>query len=104
MRGLELLKDTIIQIKDNDLNPNLEIIGILPTMFSDRILHNSEVINEIQKKYENDIVFEPIKRSIRFSEATVKGESILDYISESEGANTYRSIGKVIDESIKRRK
>jgi chromosome partitioning protein len=91
MKGLALLLSTIIKVKEN-LNPALEISGILFTMTDPRTLHCKEVIEVTKRAFGNRIrVFDTlIPVSVRFKEAPVAGESILSYASSSSGADAYR--------------
>ncbi len=91
MKGLALLLNTIIRVKDR-INPGLEIAGILFTMTNPRTLHSKEVIDVTRRAFGNKIrVFDTlIPTTVRFKEAPAAGESILTYDSRSGGANAYR--------------
>ena len=91
MKGLALLLNTIIRVKDN-LNPALEISGILFTMTSSRTLHCKDVIEITRKAFGDRIrVFDAlIPSTVRFKEAPAAGQSILTYAANSAGANAYR--------------
>jgi chromosome partitioning protein len=90
MKGLALLLSTIIRVKDN-INPDLEISGILFTMTS-RTLHSREVIEVTKRAFSDRIrVFDAIiPTSVRFKEAPAAGMSILSYAPRSDGADAYR--------------
>lgn len=91
MKGLALLLDTIIRVKER-LNPDLEIAGILFTMTNLRTLHCKEVIDVTRRAFGDKIrVFDTlIPASVRFKEAPATGESILTYAPGSSGADAYR--------------
>jgi chromosome partitioning protein len=91
MKGLALLLNTIIRVKDK-INPKLEISGILFTMTNPRTLHCQEVIDVTKRAFGDRIkVFDTlIPTTVRFKEAPAAGESILTYASSSNGANAYR--------------
>ena len=91
MRGLALLLSTIIRVQEN-INPGLEISGILFTMTDPRTLHCKEVIDVTKRAFGSRIrVFDTmIPISVRFKEAPAAGESILTYATGSSGANAYR--------------
>ena len=92
MRGLQLLLDTIAKVRSR-LNPRLGVLGILPTMYDGRTLHAREIITELTQRYGADIpIFAPVRRSVRFAEAPIVGQSILDYAVDLEGALTYREL------------
>jgi chromosome partitioning protein len=97
MKGLALLLDTIIRVKDR-INPSLEIRGILFTMTNSRTLHSREVIEVTRRAFGDRIkVFDAIvPHSVRFKEAPAAGESILTYSPKSEGADAYRLLAKEV--------
>src|ERR671936_1149970 len=72
LRGLVQLENTLSMIREN-LNPDVEIQGILPTMWDGRTLHSREAI-EILKENFGDLVYETkIRKTVRYAEAPVKG-------------------------------
>jgi chromosome partitioning protein len=97
MKGLALLLNTIIRVKDR-INPSLEISGILFTMTNLRTLHCKEVIEVTRRAFDNKIrVFNTlIPNTVRLKEAPAAGESILTYASESSAANAYRLLTKEV--------
>lgn len=91
LRGVALLTDTIAKVQER-LNPNLEILGLLATMFDSRTLHSREVLDRLQEAF-GDLVFNTvIRRAIKFPETTVAGEPITTYASSSPGAAAYREL------------
>jgi chromosome partitioning protein len=96
LRGLIQLENTLTMIRDN-LNPDVRIQGILPTMFDGRTLHAREAIEILQENF-GDLVFETrIRKTIRYAEAPVKGTSILKYDSKGSAARAYRDLaGEVL--------
>lgn len=93
LRGLQLLMKIIKKVQDR-ANPNLKIIGILPTM-ADRTVHSKEVIEEIENALGGKIpILHPINRSIRFPESSVAGKSILEYDDSVPGAKAYKLIAE----------
>jgi chromosome partitioning protein len=95
LRGMRFLLQTIETVKLK-LNPDLEILGILGTMYNTRTIHAQEVMAEIRSVF-NDKVFDVIiKSSVRFAEAPVVHKPILEYDSKHEGAMAYRKLAEVI--------
>jgi chromosome partitioning protein len=95
LRGLVQLENTLTMIREN-LNPNVHIIGILPTMFDGRTLHSREAIEILQENF-GDLVFETrIRKTIRFAEAPVKGTSVLKYDSNGNAARAYRDLAQEV--------
>src|ERR671933_287343 len=102
LRGLVQLENTLAMIRDN-LNPNVDIQGILPTMFDRRLLHAREAI-EILKENFGDLVFNTkIRKTIRYAEAPVKGQSVLGYDPTGEAAMLYRDLAKEVLNGAKAR-
>lgn len=96
MRGLQLLLDTITKVRTR-LNPELRVLGILPTMFDHRTLHAREVLAGLKEQYgKSTTIFNPVRRSVRFAEAPIVGQSILDYAEELEGATAYRTLAQEV--------
>jgi chromosome partitioning protein len=92
MRGVKQLQTIVEKVKLR-LNPSLEM-RILRTMYDGRTLHAKEVSEEIEKVF-GESVFRPIiKRSIKFADAALAGESILRYAADSELSEAYRAIAK----------
>jgi len=95
LRGLVQLENTLSMIREN-LNPTVEIVGILPTMYDKRLLHSREAV-EILKENFGDLVLDTrIRKTIRYAEAPVKGESVLKYDPTGEAAAMYRDLAKEV--------
>src|ERR1044072_7288339 len=72
MRGLIQLQNTLSMIREN-LNPDVEIEGILPTLFDTRTLHAKEAIEILEENFGDRVFASRIKKTVRFAEAPVKG-------------------------------
>jgi chromosome partitioning protein len=95
MRGLVQLQNTLRMIQEN-LNPDVKIEGILPTMLDSRTIHAKEAVEILEENF-GDLVFRSrIKKAIKFAEAPVKGASVLKYDSGSSAANYYRELAKEV--------
>jgi len=97
LRGMRVLLDTIAKVRKK-LNPRLEILGILGTMYNTRTIHAQEVLGEIRSIFGDKVFPVVIKSSIRFAEAPVVHRSILEYDKRHDGAQAYRTLAEVIDE------
>ena len=72
MRGLVQLQNTLEMIQEN-LNPGVEIEGILPTMLDSRTVHAKEAVEILEENF-GDLVFKSrIKKAVKFAEAPVRG-------------------------------
>jgi chromosome partitioning protein len=95
LRGLVQLETTLSMIREN-LNPVVEIKGILPTMYDSRTLHSREAVEMLKENF-GDLVFETrIKKTVRYAEAPVEGSSVLKYDSSGPAAKAYRDLAKEV--------
>jgi chromosome partitioning protein len=102
LRGLVQLENTLTMIREN-LNPRVEIQGILPTMFDKRLLHSKEAIDILTENF-GDLVFNTkIRKTVRFAEAPVKGQSVMSYDPTGEAAALYRDLAKEVLNGAKAR-
>jgi chromosome partitioning protein len=102
LRGLVQLQNTLTMIREN-LNPNVDIDGILPTMFDKRILHSREAVDILRENF-GDLVFNTrIRKTIRYAEAPVKGLSVLKYDPTGDAAEAYRDLAKEVLHGAKTR-
>ncbi len=95
LRGVALLIQTIEKIKER-LNPQLELEGILATMYDARTLHGREVLARVVEAFGDRVFHTVINRTIRFPETTVAGEPITSYATNSTGATAYRDLAKEV--------
>jgi chromosome partitioning protein len=95
LRGLVQLENTLSMIREN-LNPDVGIEGILPTMYDSRTLHSREAVEILQENF-GDLVFDTkIKKTVRYAEAPVKGTSVLKYDPSGSAAQAYRDLAKEV--------
>jgi chromosome partitioning protein len=95
LEGLGKLLNTIKSVQKIH-NPELDIEGLLLTMYDSRLRLSNQVVEEVQKHF-NDMVFQTIiQRNVRLSEAPSFGESIINYDASSKGASNYLSLAKEI--------
>ncbi len=91
LEGLGKLLNTI-KIVQTRLNPDLEIEGILLTMYDQRLRLSNQVVEEIKKHFENIVYDTLIQRNTKLGEAPSFGKSILDFDAFSKGARAYKSV------------
>jgi chromosome partitioning protein len=95
LRGLVQLENTLSMIREN-LNPAVELRGILPTMYDSRTVHSREAIDMLKENF-GDLVFETrIRKTIRYAEAPVQGSSVLKYDPSGSAAKAYRDFAKEV--------
>ncbi len=95
LEGLGKLLNTIKSVQKIH-NPELDIEGLLLTMYDSRLRLSNQVVEEVQKHF-NDMVFNTIiQRNVKLSEAPSYGESIINFDATSKGASNYLSLAQEI--------
>ena len=100
MEGMSQLMKTIKLIQ-KDINPDLQLLGILLTMFDSRNNLSHQVASEISKHFEKEVFKSVIPRNVRLSEAPSHGLPVLLYDVTSRGATAYLELAKEIIERVK---
>ncbi|MCI3901660.1 ParA family protein [Streptomyces spectabilis] len=95
LRGVALLTETIEKVQER-LNPDLELDGILATMYDSRTVHSREVLARVVEAFDDHVYHTVIGRTVRFPETTVAGEPITTYASNSVGAAAYRQLAREV--------
>ncbi len=90
-RGVGQLLDTVRDVT-RLLNPGLEVVGVLPTLFDGRSTHAQAVLADVGERYGLPVLSPPIPKTIRFAEAPAVGRSILTTSRRSKGALAYREV------------
>jgi len=90
-RGVGQLLDTVADVQ-KILNRDLEVWGILPTLFDGRSNHAREVLADVGQRYDLPVLDPPIPKTVRFAEAPAVGRSILSTARSSKGAQAYREV------------
>jgi chromosome partitioning protein len=98
LEGVGQLISTIDLVK-KQLNPQLDVLGVLMTMFDARTRLSAHVVEEVRRYFPHRIFSAIVPRSIRLAEAPSYGQAIAEYDAESRGAHAYR---QVVDELIGR--
>ena len=104
-RGALMVLSTIETIRRKKLNQELEVEGILLTMADTRTIMTKEILAAVNQQYSHgQHVFKAfIKRSVRFAESAVAGQSILVYDPSNPGAEAYRQVASEIAEKAAKR-
>jgi chromosome partitioning protein len=90
-RGVGQLLDTVHDVR-RYTNRDLQVWGVLPTLYDGRTNHARAVLDSITEAYELEVVEPPIPKSIRFAEAPAAGRSILRTSRGNKGAQAYREV------------
>jgi chromosome partitioning protein len=95
MRGLMQLQNTLAMVREN-LNPTVDIQGILPTLVDSRTIHAKEAIEILEENFGDRVFASRIRKTVRFAEAPVKGMSVLRYDPRGSAAKAYRDLAKEV--------
>ena len=99
LRGLRLFLDTVANIR-TEINPGLQILGVLLTFYDDRLLHHQDAVNVLQGQ--NIPLFDAkIGRSVRVAEAPAAGESILTYDPTNKQAASYKQLANEVNQWLR---
>jgi chromosome partitioning protein len=92
LEGLVKIVRVVEQVRDSGANDQLEIGGIVMTMFDGRTKLSGQVVGEVRAHFSERVYDTVIPRTVRLSEAPSFGKSILEYDSKGTGAEAYRAL------------
>ena len=95
LEGLSQLLNTISLVQDN-LKPDLKILGAVMTMYDERNKLSSDIFHELYQYFPNKIFRTVVPRNVRLAEAPSFGKSILHYDKKSPGGKAYERLAKEI--------
>lgn len=96
LEGLTQLLSTVQKVRDG-LNPGLDLMGVVVTMFDGRTSLSDSVYQELQKHFGNKLFKTVIPRNVRLAEAPSYGRSILSHDKWSRGGRAYKALAKEVD-------
>src|SRR5438094_4471743 len=94
LEGLVKIVRVVEQVRDSGANSNVEIGGILMTMFDSRTNLSSQVVAEVRQHFGDKVYATVIARTVRLSEAPSFGKTILEYDKSGTGARAYRALAE----------
>lgn len=95
LEGLGQLLKTVNLI-NKGLNPDLELLGALMTMYNSRVKLSGQVLNEVKAYFKNKVFKTIIPRNVRLSEAPSFGEPISTFAPKSKGGIAYEKLAKEV--------
>ncbi len=97
MMGIPQLFETIAGVREL-VNPRLQVLGILPTMYSPRRLQDETVMGELRELAATERIrlFSPVKRAADYSKSVMAGQPGLAYNANSAGAESFREIADAL--------
>jgi chromosome partitioning protein len=99
LEGLSQLLNTIQAVKQST-NPNLELLGIVLTMFDKRTSLSEQVRSEVKKYFGERLFSTVIPRNIRLAEAPSYGQTIFEHDRWSKGARAYKALAREVRDRI----
>jgi len=101
LEGISMINRVIGQLRDSGVNPNLEILGVVMTMFDGRTRLAAQVVHEVRQHF-GDLVFDTlIPRTTRLAEAPSFGQPIIYYDKYSAGASAYEVLTEELSKRVK---
>ena len=94
LEGLSKIVSVVQQIRDCGANPNLQLEGIVMTMFDSRANLANQVVNDVRNYFAEVVYNTVIPRTVRLGEAPSFGKSIIEYEPSGRGAVAYRSLAE----------
>ncbi len=95
-RGVGQLLETIADIK-RFTNPGLRVSGVIVTMFDPRTRHAREVLSDVSSLHGVEVLQPPVRKSIRFAEASRAGKPITEFAPSHPGAEAYRQLAALLE-------
>ena len=95
LRGVALLLDTIDKVRER-LNFDLELEGILATMYDSRTTHCRQVLQRVVEAFGDKVYQTVITKTVKFPESTVAGAPITTLDPSSSGARNYRQLAREV--------
>ena len=98
LKGFSALVAVITQIRNRGLNPNLRILGLLPTFFDGRTLLGRDMLDELRGMGDHHVFDSMIRQTVRLGEAPLVGRPVTSYATNSEAARAYRGLAREVME------
>lgn len=103
LEGISMINRVIRQLRDSEVNPSLEILGVIMTMFDGRTRLSTQVVGEVREHF-RELVFDTvIPRTTRLAEAPSFGKPIIYYDKYSAGASAYEVLSQELLARVKQR-
>lgn len=100
LEGLRQLLETIKGIRNREVNPHLQILGVLPTMAEKNTVTTQDALTTLNTKFAGIKVFEPVPKSVQFAESNLAREPIHSYAKERRLVEPYKAIVRQLVEQV----
>ncbi|CAN5516613.1 AAA family ATPase [soil metagenome] len=98
LKGLAALVRVINQIRSKGLNPDLRVLGLLPTFYDARTILGREMLEELREIGDHHVFKNMIRQTVKLGEAPLTGRPVTAYATNSEAAKTYRGLAREVTE------
>lgn len=102
LEGLSQLMNTV-RLVQGQLNPSLDVEGVLLTMFNGRTNLSIQVVDEVKRYFRDKVYRTIVTRNVRLSEAPSHGKPITRYDPKSKGAEAYQELAREVLEHVQER-
>lgn len=99
LEGLSQLLSVVQRVRQY-LNPELEVLGVVVTMYDKRTMLAEQVLAEVNKFFGDKVFHTIIPRNVRLAEAPSFGKPIFDHDRWSKGARAYKQLGKEVEKRV----
>jgi chromosome partitioning protein len=96
LEGISMISRIMDQLRNGNINPNLELTGIVMTMFDSRTNLATQVVSEVRTHFGNSVFETVIPRTTRLAEAPSFGKPIIYYDKHSAGAAAYQVLAQEV--------
>jgi chromosome partitioning protein len=103
LEGISMINRVISQLRDSGVNPNLEILGVVMTMFDGRTRLAPQVVHEVRQHFGDLVCDTLIPRTTRLAEAPSFGKPIIYYDKYSAGASAYEVLTEELSKRIRQK-
>lgn len=100
LEGITMINRVLSQIRDSSANPQLELLGVVMTMFDSRIRLAQQVLGEVRTHFKDKVFDTVIPRTTRLAEAPSFGKPIIYYDKYSSGAAAYEVLAQELDDRL----
>lgn len=96
LKGMQTLIDSINEVKDDEFNDDLDILGFLPVRYDRNTRISKSVIEYFEHQFPGKVFETKIRKSVRFDESPLKHKTIFEHDPESNGAEDYMRLAEEI--------
>ena len=96
LKGMQTLIDSINEVKDDEFNEDLDVLGFLPVRYDRNTRISKSVIEYFESQFPEKVFKTKIRKSVRFDESPLRHKTIFEHDPDSNGAEDYMSLAEEI--------